>query len=338
MLRAFSHNRIIMQLKIKFVMATLALMPQFAMTQTAAQTAAQNFPARPIEMVIHSNPGAGQDTFGRLVADISAREKLLPQPFTVVNRPGGSGAVSSTFIKSKRGDPHYLLSVSTTIVLALAQRPDVALGLDIYTPVALFGFDLQSLTVPIDSRFKTFRDLVEAAKQNPDSVVNGIASATGTARFFQHQIEKATGAKFKYVSFKSGSDAMAAVMGKHVDITMENVSEVLSGVEAKKLRILAVPAEQRLTGLPDVPTLKELGHNIHTGGGRGLAMPAGVSKEALAAMETMAERAHKSAQWRDFAAKNMYENTYMGSAALSQYLAKQMPAVAEYMAAIGVKK
>ena len=86
---------------------------------------AQAFPSRPIEMVIHSNPGAGQDVFGRLVAEISAREKLLPQPFTVVNRPGGSGTVASTFIKSKRGDPHYLLSLSSTIVLALANRPDI---------------------------------------------------------------------------------------------------------------------------------------------------------------------------------------------------------------------
>lgn len=299
---------------------------------------AQSFPAKPVEMVIHSNPGAGQDVFGRLIAEISAKEKLLPQPFTVVNRPGGSGAVASTFIKSKKGDPYYLLSLSSTIVLALANRPGSELGLDTYTPVALFGFDLQSVTVPADSRFKTFRELVEAAKQSPDTIVNGISSATGTARFLQYQIEKATGAKFKYVSFKSGSDAMAAVMGKHVDLTMENVSEVLSGVEAKKLRILAVPAVQRLAHLPDVPTLKELGYDIHVGGGRGLAMPAGVPKDTLAVMEAMAERAHKSAVWRDYAAKNMYENTYMNSAQLTQYLAKQMPTVGEFMQFIGAKK
>jgi putative tricarboxylic transport membrane protein len=216
---------------------------------------AQAYPSRPVELVIHSNPGAGQDVFGRLFADITSREKLLPQPFTIVNRPGGSGAVASTFIKSKKGDPHYLLSLSSTIVLALANRPDSELPLSIYTPVALFGFDLQAITVPVDSKFRNFKELVEAAKQSPDSIVNGIASATGTARFLQFQIEKMTGAKFKYVSFKSGSDAMAAVMGKHVDLTMENVSEVLSGVEAKKLRILAVPATQRLAHLPDVPTL-----------------------------------------------------------------------------------
>lgn len=318
--------------------AQLAAVALLSVSALSLAAYAQPFPAKPIEMVIHSNPGAGQDVFGRLFADICAREKLLPQPFTVVNRPGGSGAVASTFMKSRKGDPHYLLSLSSTIVLALANRPDAGLPLDIYTPVALFGFDLQSITVPVDSRFKTFKDLIEAAKQAPDSIVNGIASATGTARFLQYQIEKTTGAKFKYVSFKSGSDAMAAVMGKHVDLTMENVSEVLSGVEAKKLRILAVPAERRLTNLPDVPTLKELGYNIHVGGGRGLAMPAGVSKEALATMEAAAERAHKSALWRDYATKNMYENTYMGSAQLTQYLAKQMPVVAEFMEFIGTKK
>ena len=226
----------------------------------------------------------------------------------------------------------------STIVLALANRPDIGLGLDIYTPVALFGFDLQSITVPVDSRFKTFRDLIEAAKQSPDSIVNGIASATGTARFLQYQIEKTIGAKLKYVSFKSGGDAMAAVMGKHVDLTMENVSEVLSGVEAKKLRILAVPALQRLTLLPDVPTLKELGYDIHVGGGRGLAMPAGVPRETLATMEAFAERVHKSVQWRDYATKNMYENTLLSSAALTQYLNKQMPAVGEFMSFIGSRK
>lgn len=324
------HTRYCLHRLLGALVVTAACIPALAQSQS--------YPIRPIEMVIHSNPGAGQDVFGRLFAEISSREKLLPQPFTIVNRPGGSGAVASTFIKGKRGDPYYLLSLSSTIVLALAHRPDLGLALDIYTPVALFGFDLQAFTVPVDSKFKTFKDLLDAAKREPDTIVNGIASATGTARFLQYQLEKATGAKFKYVSFKSGSDAMAAVMGKHVDLTMENVSEVMSGVEAKKLRILAVPAEQRLTGLPDVPTLKELGLNIHVGSGRGLAMPAGVSKETLAVMETAAERVHKSAAWRDYAARNMYENTYMGSAALSQYLAKTLPVAGEFMEFISVKK
>ena len=313
-------------LSITLAAAVMALAPVTASSQP--------YPSKPIEMVIHTNPGGGQDVFARLVADISAREKLLPQPFTSVNRTGGSGAVASTFMKSKRGDPYYLLSTSTTIVMALALRPDLGLGLDIYTPLALYGFDLQSVTVPVDSKFKTFKDLVDAAKREPNTLITGIASATGTARLLLYQLEKVAGIQMKYVSFKSGSDAMVAVMGNHVHLTTENVSEVLGAVEAKKLRILAVPAQQRLPGLPDVPTLRELGYNIHVGGGRGFSMPAGVPKEAAATMEAALERAHKSPQWKDYSTKNMYEDTYMGSAAFSQYLTKTMPMITEYMEAV----
>jgi putative tricarboxylic transport membrane protein len=304
----------------------------------ALPAAAQTFPAKPIEMVIHTNPGGGQDVFGRLIADINMREKLLPQPFAIVNRTGGSGSVASNFIKTKKGDPYYLLSVSTTIVLSAAHRPELGLGLDIYTPLALFGFDSQSVTVPVDSKFRTFNELIEAAKREPNAIITGIASATGTARLLLYHLEKETGARFKYVSFKSGADAMTAVLGNHVHLTTENVSEVYGAVEAKKLRILAVPAERRLPGLPDVPTLKELGYNIHVGGGRGFAMPAGVPREAAAMMEAALERAHKSPQWQEYAARNMYENTYMGSAAFSKYLTRMMPAIGEFMEAVGIKK
>jgi putative tricarboxylic transport membrane protein len=315
---------------VALVAAAAALAPATAWPQA--------FPSKPIEMVIHTNPGGGQDVFGRLIADINMREKLLPQPFSIVNRPGGSGSVASTFIKGKRGDPYYLLSTSTTIALTAAHRPEVGLGLDIYTPLALFGFDLQSVTVPIDSKFKSFKELIDEAKRDPNSLVTGIASATGTARLLLYHLEKETGAKFKYVSFKSGSDAMTAVMGNHVHLTTENVSEVYGAVEAKKLRILAVPAQQRLAGLPEVPTLKELGYNIHVGGGRGFSMPAGVPKEAAATMESALARAHKSAQWQDYATKNMYENTYMGRAEFSNYLAARLPERGEFMVAVGIKK
>ena len=317
------------RLSIAFAAAVTALAP--------VTVSSQPYPAKPIEMVIHTNPGGGQDVVGRLITEINNREKLLPQPFTNVNRPGGSGAVASTFLKGKRGDPYYLLSTSTTIVMALAHRADLGLGLDIYTPLALYGFDLQAVTVPADSKFKTFKDLIDAAKREPNTVIAGIASATGTARLFLYLLEKATGAQIKYVSFKGGSDAMTAVMGNHVHLTTENVSEVLGAVEAKKLRILAVPAQQRLPGLPDVPTLRELGHNIHVGGGRGFSMPAGVPKEAAAVMEAALERAHKSPMWRDYSTKNMYEDTYMGSAAFSQYLAKTLPVIGEFMTAVSVK-
>ena len=305
-----------------------------------ATASSQSYPIKPIEMVIHTSPlppAPARMPLAPHTPKFFPRE-APPPPVSGGKRPRGSGVVASTFIKSKRGDPYYLLSVSTTIILTAAHRPELGLGLEIYTPLALFGFDLQSVTVPIDSKFKTFKDLIDEARREPNSIVVGLASATGTARLLLYHIEKETGAKFKYVSFKSGSDAMTAVMGNHVQLTTENVSEVYGAVEAKKLRILAVPAIRRLAGLPDVPTLKELGYNIHVGSGRGFGMPAGVPKEAAAVMETALARAHKSPLWQDYATKNMYENTYMGSAEFSQYLASHMAEMGEFMVAVGIKK
>ena len=93
-------------MRLRYTLRFFAGVLTVAAACTPATAQSQSYPNRTIEMVIHTNPGAGQDVFGRLFAEISAREKLLPQPFNIVNRPGGSGTVASTFIKMKRGDPY----------------------------------------------------------------------------------------------------------------------------------------------------------------------------------------------------------------------------------------
>lgn len=99
-------------------------------------------------------------------------------------------------------------------------------------------------------------------------------SPGGSGQLLVWLIERETGAKFKTVSFKGGSEAIMQVMGGHTHFTTENISEAVSAVETKKLRVLAVSSGQRLSVVPDVPTLKELGYNIHMGTGRGFAMAA----------------------------------------------------------------
>lgn len=92
-----------------------------AASGTAAH--AQGFPTKPLELVVHTSPGGGTDVFARAVADIITRERLLPQPVTVSNRSGGSGAVAYNYIKSKRGDPHVVLTVASGTFLTAAAGP-----------------------------------------------------------------------------------------------------------------------------------------------------------------------------------------------------------------------
>jgi putative tricarboxylic transport membrane protein len=303
-----------------------------------AAVPAQSYPSRPVEFIVHVNPGGGTDVFARLVTEIMTRDKLVTQPLVVQSRTGGAGVVAFTYVKSKRGDPHTVLTMATGSFLTAASRPDLDLGLEHFTPLAFFARDPQGIIVNTDSKYRTFKDLLDDAKQQPGEIVCAVTSATGTGRQTLWRLERETGTRFKFVTFKAGSEAILSVLGGHVPFTTENVSEAWAHIEAKKMRVLAVTTEQRMPALPDVPTLTELGYKVQIGTGRGFVMPAGVPKEAAAAMEALLEKVHKSARWREYAVNNLYENLWMGSAEFTRYLIEQRAAQKEFVDSLGIGK
>jgi putative tricarboxylic transport membrane protein len=300
----------------------------------AGAVEAQSYPSKPIEFVVHTAPGGGTDLFARSISEFMAREKVFSQPFVVSNKPGGSGAIAFNYVKGKRGDGHVVLTMATGSFLSAMGRPELGLGLEHFTPIAAYALDPQVVAVATDSKFKTMKDLVEAGKREPNSIASSITSATGTARVFLYVLERETGAKFKYVSFKSGSEATTAVVGGHVPFTPENLNEMMGHIEGKKLRALAVTGNKRLAALPDTPTMKELGYNITMGTGRGFVMPAGVPKDQLATMEGAFKRVYDSAAYKDFAVRNNFEDMYLNSAAFAKYLAELSKEMAAFLAHI----
>ena len=304
----------------------------------AAAAAAEPYPSKPIQFVVHVNPGGGTDVFARLVTEIMTRERIVAQPLVVVNRPGGSGTIAFNYVKARRGDPYTILTMATGSFLTATSRTDLDLGPEHFTPVAFFARDPQGVLVTSGAKWKTFQDLVDDAKKQPEGIVCAVTSATGTGRQTLWRIEGATGAKFRFVTFKAGSEAVLSVLGGHVPFTTENVSEAWAHIEAKKMRVLAVTTQQRMPALPDVPTLTEIGYKVEIGTGRGFGMPAGVPKEAVAAMEGILKKAHQSALWQDYSKKNMYEDRWMGSAEFAKYLAEQRAVQKEFIDSIGLSK
>jgi putative tricarboxylic transport membrane protein len=301
-----------------------------------AAALAQPFPSRPLELVVHTSPGGGTDIIARVVAEILTRDKLVNQPVNVMNRPGGAGAIAYTYFKGKRGDPHTIMTVASMTLLVQTTRPEMGMGLEHFTPLAFLAQDPQAVMVAADSPYKTFKDLVEAGRREPNSLAASVASPGGTARMLLWMIERGTGARYKVVSFKSGADAILPVLGGHTQFTTENISEGHGAVEAKKLRVLAVSSTQRLVAVPGAPTLKELGHDIHIGTGRGFAMPADVPKEAAARMEAILERVYNNPTWKEHAARSLYENIWLGSADYAQHLAQRRPLVLDFLQSIGI--
>ena len=316
----------------RIIVAAVLLMP------AALPLMAQPYPNRPIELVVHTSAGSGGDVVSRAVAEIIRVNKFLPQTLTVNNRVGGAGVIGFGYFKTKRGDPYVMMSVTGTI-LAMAYRPEINIGLENYTPLALFAIDPQTIMVPIDSPYKTFKDLMEAARSKPESLVAATTSIQGTGRLVVHLMEKSVpGAKFKFVTFKGGSEAVTSVAGGHTTFTTENLSEGQGFVEGKKVRVLAIASDKRLPQAPDVPTLQELGYPITAGTIRGFTFTAGVPKEAVVTMETALKKAHDSAEWKELAKRNIFQDVFMGSAEFAKFLAARLEEYKEFYEAIGLGK
>ena len=173
----------------------LFLAATVAAALSASAVTAQPFPSRPIELVSHNSPGGGTDIIARVVAEILVKEKLVTVPVNVVNKPGGGGAIAYTYIKSKRGDPHTIMSVGSMALLTQVINPELDLGFENYTPLAFLAQDPQALMVLATSPYQTVKSLVEAGKREPNTLVASVASAGGTARMLVWMLEKEIGGR-----------------------------------------------------------------------------------------------------------------------------------------------
>ena len=285
---------------------------------------------------MHTGPGGGSDLVARVIADIVMREKLLPHPLIVQNRAGGGGTIAQTYTVSKRGDPYVVQSAAVSVVLAVPIRTGLDIGVDKMHPLALIGIDLNALGVREDSPYKTATELINAAKAKPKSINIAVGSIGATAHYFIYHIERLTGAKFNVIATKSGADAVTTVLGGHVHATAENVSEMMPHVDGKKMIVLGVPSARRLTGLPNVPTLKEQGLDLQIGSGRGFVAPAGIPRDAAAVLEDTVAKVYKSAAWKDYMAKNMYEDVYMNGEEFGRHLAVRHADMLKFLTEMGL--
>ena len=136
--------------------------------------------------------------------------------------------------------------------------------------------------------------LIDAARARPKTISVGTTSPGGSAHTLMHKLQKMTGAQFNVVSFKSGAESVTAVMGGHIQATAENLGEVMGQVETKKLRLLGVPSLSRVPGLPNVPTLKELGYDVEFSLWVGLFAPKGTPDPVIVKLRTESKKAVES--------------------------------------------
>ena len=269
----------------------LALAALLAAACAIAQ--ADDFPSRPVQLMIAYPPGGSTDVGARIVASIA--EKILGKPIVVVNKSGAGGQVGWTDMARQKPDGYFIgyinLPATNTVVLDPERKANF--GVDAFVPIINHVLDPGLVWVRADSPYKTMKDLVDAAKKAPNTIrtaTTGILSDDHLAILMVE--EAAPGAIFRIVHLEGGAAQLKEIMGGHVDIAFDNVGSVAPRVRSGELRGLAVMDHQRSKFLPDVPTMKEAGYpTVISSSTRGIAAPKGVPQPVLKKLEEALRKA-----------------------------------------------
>jgi putative tricarboxylic transport membrane protein len=319
-------------------MATRLLLVMLALAAAAPAAFAQSAwkPTRNVEIVVGVAPGGGIDRTARLIQKILQDDRSIGVTTTVVNKPGGGGAIAQSYLNQHGGDAHYF-EITATSILTNHITGKSQHGHKDFTPIAMLYDEYLGFLVRQDSPLKTGKDLLAALRQNPEALPVGIATAAGNTNHIAAALAaKAAGADVKnlrVVVFGSGGESMTALLGGHVGLVVTPSANAIPHLQSEKMRVLAIAAPARLEGaLAAVPTWKEQGAAIVVANWRPVIGPKGLSPAQVAFWEEAFARLTRSDEWTSDVARSGGVNHYMNSRDLAAYFDAQY---AQFKAILG---
>jgi putative tricarboxylic transport membrane protein len=287
----------------------------------AAGAQAQKYPARTVEVVVPYAPGGGTDNLMRMITGILDENKWSPQPFNVINRAGGSGAVGFNYLINKKGDSHVVAGATPMIVSGKIEGRLPGNHRDAMTVLMIVAIDELMLSVRNESPFKTIEDFVNAARARPGQLTVGGTATNTEDHIFTYLFQQAAKIQFKYVPFNSGGEVTAALMGGHIDAAVENPNEIVAQIEAGKAKNLAVAARKRLADAPEVPTFAEKGYEFYWEQMRGVVGPANMAPEAVAWWRDALRKVTGTRKWQEgYIKRNLLTPTAWTGEEANKYL------------------
>ena len=250
-----------------------------------APLAAQDYPERPVMLMVSYGAGGATDFQARIVTMTAGNEDALGMPIAILNKAGAGGRVGWNWLATQADADGYTLGAyNVPHFIAQSIEGGVSYSTDSFEPIANWGADPAVFVVPTDSEFNSMTDVVDWAKENP-----GKLTFSGAGLFVGHhiaalQLEKAAGVKLAYIPNNAGgAGAMKAVIAGEVKGGVNNLSDAFRAAEAGNVKILGVFDLERNAFLPDVPTLEEQGFDIDNASVnfRGVMVPKGTPQPII---------------------------------------------------------
>jgi tripartite-type tricarboxylate transporter receptor subunit TctC len=278
-------------------------------------TALAAYPERPVRMIVPWAAGGDTDNIFRPFGQVF--QKHLGQTVVIANVGGASGTRGAKEAKDAAADGYTLYAVHDYIHstywagVADVQYTD-------FEPICLISSTASVLTASPKTPWKSWKDLAADAKARPGQITVG-ATLASTSHFFPALIEKATGVKFKYVSYEGLAPRMNAILGGHVDLTDSNLTQK-GKVEAGQLKFIGIATEKRHPEMPSVPTLKELGVNVVYDVSRGVMVPKGTPADVIAKLGSSCAAAAKEPEFAQAMKLQGTDVRYLDRAAYGKWL------------------
>jgi tripartite-type tricarboxylate transporter receptor subunit TctC len=318
------------------IAATVAAL---ALAASAVPAAAQNYPARPITLIVPWGAGGGTDATARIIG--SLLEKELGQPVTVVNRTGGSGVVGHAAIASAPPDG-YTIGLATVEIGMMHWQGLTELTGASYTPIGLVNADPAGVQVRADAPYKTVQDLLAAIRANPGKYK---ASGTGQGGIWHLAIagllrdQKIDPAAVPWVPSNGAAPGLQDMVAGGIEIAPVSLPEARSLIDAGKVKSLAIMNDKRSALYPNVPTLKEaIGSDWTMAAWRGIVAPKGIPADVRDKLSAGVRKVAASKEYTDFMASRGFGVIYAGPEDFGKYMAKSDTELGATMKAVGLVK
>ena len=292
----------------------------------AAPAAAQDkYPSRPIELVVPWGPGGGADQLARKLAP--GLEKALGVSLPVINVPGATGQTGLTKMLAAPADG-YSVSVFIADTLAVQIGPATKWKLDEIVPAGIMIRQPSAFFVAENSPMKSWKDVEAEAKKRPLKVgVTGFGSADDLTVIYLN----GKGLQFQSVPMPKPSERYTAILGGHADILYEQLGDVKSFLESKQMRPVLIFADARFPAYKEVPTGKEVGHDIVINQFRSIVLKAGTD---AARVRAVSDALAKVAATEDYRAwlKDQYaeEESFIPASGAAEFMKKELETMRKY--------
>ena len=283
----------------KFRLAALA--GAVALAMGAMPAAAQDWePRKPIDFVIMAGAGGGADQIARFLQSVVEKKDMMNRPLVPNNKGGGSGAEALILLNGTNDPDHTILVTLNSFFTTPIRQEDLGVDVSTFTPIQMMAVDPFVLWVHKDSGITSFEQWVEKVKEMDGEYVMG---GTGTGQedsIVIAYMENELGLDIKYIPYQGGGEVAKELAGQQIMASVNNPAEAKGFHQSGDVVPLVAFSDERLEAFPDVPTLKELGHDFSYYNQRAVVGAPGMSEEAAAYYQDLFQQIYDSEEWQGY--------------------------------------